>query len=538
MDPCKYREPQVINHLMIAKCLEEQGLKGELGRLAREEGIPWDEVLHIRLEFMNILRIDHLWVLPALTELTLSNNIIEKIEALGTLVNLRHLDISFNKISKIENLDELVKLEVFNLFSNRITTLENMDNMKELMIFSIGCNNITDRKNVLYLRRFKKLKSVNMAGNPVTEEEDFRVYIATFLPQILYYEYKLIDSTERIGGEGVYLSQIKEVEAAESVTREREERLEAEAIEAELHSESFVEFLGTSHLFNQMFESDVDGRVFAKINDEAQEYYNEFRSIFMSLATQIFESGQEQYKLRKEEVGEFTAVTEGAKYDNQQESIKLMEEFKDQKAGMYKQVDDDKKLYINKKLTYQDYHLNVAKYKKIYEDKVKATWKILMSLEVILYEQMEELNQVFEQSLTEMINNFIEMAQGTFALMRSAEGTYTEQIGEMLMRLYTSLNISPDITIIPPEAEAYFEDREVLSNAIVASHDAHLLAIDNREDRLMRRARLWLSNLVNDLQKNEITRNRAKVLEITHYLDIQREDFKKEVVLQEITIDL
>lgn len=116
-------------------------------------------------------------------------------------------------------------------------------------------------------------------------------------------------------------SQIKEVEAAESVTREREERLEAEAIEAELHSESFVEFLGTSHLFNQMFESDVDGRVFAKINDEAQEYYNEFRSIFMSLATQIFESGQEQYKLRKEEVGEFTAVTEGAKYDNQQESI-------------------------------------------------------------------------------------------------------------------------------------------------------------------------------------------------------------------------
>lgn len=44
-----------------------------------------------------------------------------------------------------------------------------------------------------------------MAGNPVTEEEDFRVYIATFLPQILYYEYKLIDSTERIGGEGVYL---------------------------------------------------------------------------------------------------------------------------------------------------------------------------------------------------------------------------------------------------------------------------------------------------------------------------------------------
>ena len=50
-DPCKESEPQVIDHEMITKCLDEQGLKGELGRLAREEGIPWEEVLKIRLEF-------------------------------------------------------------------------------------------------------------------------------------------------------------------------------------------------------------------------------------------------------------------------------------------------------------------------------------------------------------------------------------------------------------------------------------------------------------------------------------------------------
>lgn len=53
MDPCAKREPQVIDHHMIEKCLEEQGLKGEAGRLARLEGIPWDEVEKIRLEFMS-----------------------------------------------------------------------------------------------------------------------------------------------------------------------------------------------------------------------------------------------------------------------------------------------------------------------------------------------------------------------------------------------------------------------------------------------------------------------------------------------------
>lgn len=53
MDPCAKQEPQVIDHYMIEKCLEEQGLKGEAGRLARLEGIPWNEVEKIRLEFMS-----------------------------------------------------------------------------------------------------------------------------------------------------------------------------------------------------------------------------------------------------------------------------------------------------------------------------------------------------------------------------------------------------------------------------------------------------------------------------------------------------
>lgn len=173
---------------------------GELGRLMREEGIPLEDIQEIRFEFMYILKIDHLWVLKSLTKLQLNNNYIEKIENLETLIHLKKLDLSFNRIGKIENLDTHVKLEKLSLYDNLIETLENMSTLKNLSIFSIGKNRIKDRSNVNYLRILPKLASVNMAGNPCTKDENFRRYVAAFLPQLVYYEYRRIGEDERMEG--------------------------------------------------------------------------------------------------------------------------------------------------------------------------------------------------------------------------------------------------------------------------------------------------------------------------------------------------
>lgn len=167
----------------------------------REEGIPMEDIQEIRFEFLNILRIDHLWIMKSLTKLQLNNNYIEKLENLETLIHLKELDLSFNKISKIENIEKLVNLEKLSFFENFIETLENMESLKKLKIFSIGKNNIADLSNVNYLRRFPELASLNMADNPCTKIEDnFRLYIAAFLPQVIYYEYQRIGEDERMEG--------------------------------------------------------------------------------------------------------------------------------------------------------------------------------------------------------------------------------------------------------------------------------------------------------------------------------------------------
>lgn len=94
---------------------------------------------------IDILKVDNLTIYANITKLQLDNNIIEKIEKISFLVNLQWLgiiylkvDLSFNNISQIEGLEGLKNLTDLTLFNNRITKIENMDDLVNLQVFSIG----------------------------------------------------------------------------------------------------------------------------------------------------------------------------------------------------------------------------------------------------------------------------------------------------------------------------------------------------------------------------------------------------------------
>lgn len=46
-------EPSVVNEEMLQKAIVEQGPQGPAGRIAAEEGIEYDEVTQLRLEFLS-----------------------------------------------------------------------------------------------------------------------------------------------------------------------------------------------------------------------------------------------------------------------------------------------------------------------------------------------------------------------------------------------------------------------------------------------------------------------------------------------------
>ncbi|CAH2005048.1 unnamed protein product [Acanthoscelides obtectus] len=536
-DPCKSREPRVIDNVLIQKCIDYQYPKGEVGRLMREEGIAMEEIQEIRIEYMNIIRIDHLWVMKGLTKLQLNNNYIEKIENIHMLVNLKELDLSFNRVSKIENLETLVNLEKLCLYDNLIEVIENMDTLKNLTILTIGKNLIRERENVLYLRKFKKLTSLNMAQNPCAEAADFRIYIAVFLPKVVYYEYKRLFETEREEGARKFETELRNLLRDEEEISAKIALIEKEKADAELHSVSFVEYLNTRHLFDSMFAEDVEGRALLEIGEDVQEFYEEFEQQFIDLCRQVFESGQKHYKIRQTEIEVYQKSVEVAIKENQNESIAHMDVFMQKKKVLFDQIKALNEKADNDLIDESDYFDKTDEISEKFNEIVHEVWKCLMKLELQLFEQLEEVNSNLERALTDMINTFTEESQALFSQIRALEVIFSENLGDAGGRYMTQAVIT-DYRGMPPSLKNIISDREALTNAIGASHDLHLQVIDNREDTLNSRAKGWLTNFVETLNKDEITRNRQKILEINHFLDIQREELEELILKPIVVVDM
>ena len=64
-------------------------------------------------------------------------------------------------------------------------------------------------------------------------------------------------------------------------------------------------------------------------------------------------------------------------------------------------------------------------------------------------------------------------------------------------------------------------------SALNTSHDTHMLAIDNKEDDIVKRANKDLKALLESIQEAELKRNRQKVVEIDQYIKQQREDLEE-----------
>lgn len=177
-----------------------------------------------------------------------------------------------------------------------------------------------------------------------------------------------------------------------------------------------------------------------------------------------------------------------------------MEEFLHKKAEIFLEVRKYQEQVDNNDLTLDEYSDMVDLSSEEFNQLIHKTWKVLMKIEMTLYEQLEEAVQTFDHTLTEMINTFVENAQGFFTQMRSLEQTYLENIAEVANRFMTNLNIHKD-SVCPEELIEILSDKESLNNALDATHDIHLQLIDNREDRLVQRAKEWLEKTATNLQK-------------------------------------
>nr|XP_025951070.1 dynein regulatory complex subunit 3 isoform X2 [Dromaius novaehollandiae] len=393
-------EPNVISEEMVQKAVEEQS-QDEAQQLAKREGINFKDVTELQLSFRNILQIDNLWQFENLTKLQLDNNIIEKIEALESLVHLLWLDLSFNNIEVIEGLDTLVKLQDLSLYNNRISKIEHMDALQDLQIFSIGKNNLAILEDVIYLRRFKNLRTLNLAGNPLCDNEQYAPFTVAHLPELVYLDFKLVSDTMREAAILKYQYSTEPLKQVEAQALAQLEEKQAKQNELEYHKTAFVEYLNGSFLFESMYGEDAEAAKLAYlpgVDDLLQAYRKEF----VSVCENLFNYGLKQHEKREAEVSDFYESLHEALTANQEQGRKIILEFENRNKRTLDEIQN-----------VSSYDIAESKLAEYNEDILQLS-ETLMTLEMQTADQLEELIKDFERNIAVLVSTFIENVQGIY----------------------------------------------------------------------------------------------------------------------------
>lgn len=513
-------EPSVIDEDMLQKSVEEQGPKEEAGKIAKREGIDFGDVLALRLEFKNILEIDNLWGFTSLTKLQLDNNIIEEIKGLDCLVNLIWLDLSFNNIEIIQGLDKLTKLQDLTLYNNRISRIESMEALTDLHVFSIGNNNLKDLDNVVYLRQFKQLKTLNLSGNPFCNEATYKPYVIAFLSSVEFLDYRLIDEQSRAAATEKYQISIEEMIHNEKQADTRREDEIRKKKEYEIHKEAYVELMDGPSLFESMYSDDAEGQKMKEMPG-VDELMMIFRDKFVGICQQIFEYGLQEHAKRDEEMNSFWECVEEAQTENKELGVVAIENFMNIKKKAFAELNQitDQSLLETK---VQEFNRGVSE-----------LWDRLMGLELQLVDQLEEIIKDFERNLQDMCSTFIENVQGYLSQCRDLENAHHERMLEIAIITLEKVVKNELDDEISDDLRNLFVDKDTIINAVTSSHDVHLLKIDNKEDDMVTRINAWMKNLIEKIhEEQEIIRNRVRVSEIKNLIDHLRDDIESLEVLQ------
>ncbi|NWV13323.1 DRC3 protein, partial [Ptilonorhynchus violaceus] len=486
-------EPNIIDDEMVQKAIEEK-LPEDLGDLAKGENINFKAVTELQLSFKSILQIDNLWPLENLTKLQLDNNVIEKIEGLESLVHLVWLDLSFNNIEVIEGLDTLVKLQDLSLYSNRISKIENMDTLQELQIFSIGKNNLTTLEDVVYLRRLKNLRTLNLAGNPFCDGEQHTLFVIAHLPNLVYLDFKLVrDTTVRflhslIGKSGNSISQSLCFVALGAGSLQKSGSQKHTVF---ILLPPFVEYLNGSFLFDSLYEEDTEAAKLASLPG-VEDLLQAYPSWFVLVCENLYKYGLEEHEKREAEVSNFYKRLHEILTVNQQESKKIISNFENR----YQRRLDE----IHRARSGDTAESKRAQCK---ED-ILQLWDALMTLEALVSNDLEELLQDFKSSIDVRASTFIENITGiypfhifsltifcTMTQCRDLENQHHEKLMEIAIATQEKLDNFELEEDLPDDVKMLLVDKNTIVNAVNMSHDIRLRKIDKRESDMLCNTYQW-----------------------------------------------
>ena len=503
-----FAEKAVINDGLIKECLRQ--LQDEAGDGDGEE-IDFEKAVRLSLSYKSLGKIDNLTGFNSLTHLCLDNNVISEIENLGHLVNLGWLDLSFNNISKIEGLERLVNLQDLSLFSNKIEKIEGLDKCTKLNCLSIGNNKIRDTDSIIYLREFRKLRLVNLKGNPVCDDPDYKMFVIAHLKHLTYLDYTLVEMKDIIAAREMHQNHLMEFDEKEAIIER--ERLQREAREANVAKlrEANLDIIDT--LIKDMEEEDVDLQKLKQLpglTELLEDYHDKVNSELEEFKV----VGLEQHMIREKEVADFDSAITKANTKNDQMVVNLIADF-------------ERKM----KRTVRDWYANDDPEPQTLRDLEQEGMDLgaqLRELEVGQLELFEKLATEFEVRLGEMRMRNMELFQNYYRTVEALETSYHEAVqnlaAELVEKLNSELNLLDDL---PPETKAILAEKELLDGSIQASYDVHLSKLLAREELTGKRETAKFKGTLKKYRDSAQDRYRSHMAEINYFLKRNKDQVEK-----------
>lgn len=234
---------------------------------------------------------------------------------------------------------------------------------------------------------------------------------------------------------------------------------------------------------------------------------NSYREAAYAITQQIYKIGLEQHERRKEEIKLFEKAIKKAREEAQLEGINLVNDFlkvaenvfQVTKSKMEDALDENGMPIVE---NFEKQEKEISNVVKSFNDQLEKLKKTLMEIEIQLYERIEEANGNFEHIIQDFVNEFIELVQSQFVLLRDEEVNFNESLAEAVHRQATILlAMAPDGSALPEQLHDFITDKDTINILAAGARDLHMQRIDAREDRLISRSRNWVKDLCEKMQR-------------------------------------
>ena len=507
-------EPTVINGEIINEYIREYMMTNKIFT----DRIPFGELPELQLSFSNIIIIQNLEGLNNLTKLCLDNNIIEKIENLDHLVNLQWLDLSFNKIKEIEGLEELTNLTDLSLYKNNIQSIEGLDTCTKLNVLSLGANEIVSYEPmVTNLLKFKHLNVLNLMGNEVCKDPDYKTYIIAHLKQLKYLDYQIVSdlareeaTQERTEEVNEKRSQQEKIDIEEEAERNKQEELEA--LEAA--------FLSTTHnIMESLIAENEEDHEKTTYLPRMQEHYVDYEDEVRTL-TETFQTNMKSLcKEKNRQCDVFnTAVKETEAY-SEQESVKMIADFNQKKKiSVREYIEADSNDHGDE----EDLRIAEANLTEV-KDSTEEVEENLLDVELALVERLNDAITEFEMSISNTVKTINEKVQAYVSELNGYHEKYfgqIEAIAEEQIKNYHGENSNQEA--FNENLRSVLKEKDIINNAISNLKEEHNSKIYAIENEITEAYDTDKNKFIEDFKKAQHLRNRKRCGEIMDVMEDAR----------------